>query len=139
MLSSVQKQAGKYGYIPSSARWLLKSLGLNLFIAATALNISGSLLSSISELGQNIGSVVLAGVLLTLVPHIASLLFGKYVLRIDDADLLGGLTGCGTCTAGLNALAEETHSSIYAVGYAPGCAAGNILLVVIAMIFYAVF
>lgn len=129
----------KFGYIPSSARWLMKNLGLNLFILVTALNSAGGLAHLTEWDVSRFIVILLAGAVLTLVPHIVSLLFGKYVLHINDADLLGGLCGCGTCTPGLNALAEESESSVFAIGYAPGCAAGNILLVAIAMIYMAVF
>ena len=127
------------GYIPSSARWLLKSIGLNMFIAVSALNASAKLMESPEGWLAKIPSLLAAGVLVTLIPYVLSLLFGKYVLKIDDADLLGGLSGCGTCSAGLNALTEETNSSVYAVGYAPGCAAGNILLMVIAKLFIGIY
>lgn len=125
----------RYGYIPSSARWLLKNVGLNLYIVVTALNISGKLIGALSELGSSVILIIVLGTFLTLIPHTVSLLFGKYALHISDADLLGGLCGCGTCTAGLNSLTEETNSSVFAIGYAPGCAAGNILLVVIGILY----
>ena len=129
----------KHGYIPSSARWILKNIGLNMFIVVTALNVSGSFMHSLSGLGTKVFVLLLAGALTTLIPYAVSLLFGKHVLKINDADLLGGLCGCGTCSAGLNALTEETNSSVFAIGYAPGCAAGNILLVVIAIIFVGIY
>ena len=128
----------KYGYIPSSARWLLKSIGLNLFIVATALNISGKLITSLTGLGARVILIIVLGILLTLIPHTLSLLFGKHVLHIDEADLLGGLCGAGTCTAGLNALTEETNSSMFAIGYAPGCAVGNIMLVLLGIVYLAI-
>ncbi len=125
----------RFGFIPPSARWILKSTGLNLFIVATGLNISGKLIGALFGLGAKVILIIVLGILLTLIPHILSLLFGKYVLHIDDADLLGGLCGAGTCTAGLNALTEETNCSMFAIGYAPGCAVGNILLVVIGIVY----
>jgi putative transport protein len=78
--------------------------------------------------------ILLLGAVVTLVPHILSLFFGKFILRIDDADLLGGLCGSGTCTSALNALTDETNSSVFTLGFAPGCAAGNILLTVMGLL-----
>ena len=124
----------KIGYFPSPARWILKTIGLNLYIAAIALNVSGKLIRALTSLGGQIPLLVVLGAVITLIPHILSLLFGRYVLRIDNADLLGGLCGSGTCTAALNAMIEETNSSIFAMGYAPGSAAGNVLLVLIGII-----
>ena len=100
-------------------------MGLNFYIAVLALSVGDKFFAAMSENGW---LLILIGVVVTLIPHIASLLFGKYVMKIDEAELLGGLCGCGTCTAALNALSDETGSSVFALGYAPGCAAGNILL-----------
>ncbi|MBQ7960889.1 MAG: hypothetical protein IJ285_06695 [Clostridia bacterium] len=117
----------RVGYIPKATGVFLKGLGLNFYIAALSLEVGTEFFSA---LGSN-GLLLLGlGAVITLVPHILSLLFGKYILRIDEADLLGGLCGCGTCTAALNGLTDETGSSVFALGYAPGCAAGNILLTI---------
>lgn len=115
----------KAGHIPQATRIFLKNVGLNFYIAVLALSVGDKFFAAMSENGW---LLILIGVVVTLIPHIASLLFGKYVMKIDEAELLGGLCGCGTCTAALNALSDETGSSVFALGYAPGCAAGNILL-----------
>lgn len=117
----------RIGHIPTATRIFLKSLGLNFYIAALSLEVGEKFFASFGENGLKL---ILLGVVLTLVPHLFSLLFGKFVMRIDDADLLGGLCGCGTCTAALNGLSDETNSSVFALGYAPGCAAGNIFLTI---------
>jgi len=115
----------RMGNIPPATRLFLKSLGLNLYIAVVALGIGSGFMEVLKTNGLQI---ILCGIAITLTPHLLSLLIGKYILRIDEADLLGGLCGSGTCTAGLNALTDETGSSVFTLGYAPGCAAGNILL-----------
>lgn len=121
----------RVGRIPSATRIFLKNLGLNFYIAALSLEVGERFFASFGENGLKL---ILLGAILTLVPHLVSLLFGKYVMKIDDADLLGGLCGCGTCTAALNGLSDETNSSVFALGYAPGCAAGNIFLTIAGMI-----
>jgi putative transport protein len=115
------------GHIPQATRLFLQSLGLNLYIGVLALRVGGSFREAMSGNGW---LILLLGAAVTLVPHILSLFFGKFILRIDDADLLGGLCGSGTCTSALNALTDETNSSVFTLGFAPGCAAGNILLTV---------
>lgn len=115
----------RYGRMPDSTRWFLKSVGLNLFIAVKGLGAGESFLNVFSAQGAIIFA---AGVAVTLLPHVLALFFGRRVLRMDPVDLLGGLSGSCTCTPALNTLAEETGSSIFAVGYAPAYAVGNVLL-----------
>ena len=49
-------------------------------------------------------SIFLAGVVLTLMPHILGLIFGKWVLKLNPVLLFGAMTGAGTITAGMNSL-----------------------------------
>ena len=118
------------GHMPQATRLFLKSLGLNLYIGVLALRVGGSFRGAMTGNGW---LILLLGVVVTLVPHLLSLFFGKYILRLDDADLLGGLCGSGTCTPALNALTDETNSSVFTLGFAPGCAAGNILMTVMGL------
>ena len=121
----------RYGRIPQATSLFLKSLGLNLYIGALALRVGGSFREAMTGNGW---LILLLGIIVTLMPHLLSLLFGRFVLKLDDTDLLGGLCGSGTCTAALNALTEETQSSVFTLGYAPGCAAGNILLTLMGLL-----
>jgi putative transport protein len=121
----------RYGRVPQATGSFLRSLGLNLYIGALALRVGGSFREAMTGNGW---LILLLGAIVTLVPHLLSLLFGKFVLKLDDTDLLGGLCGSGTCTAALNSLTEETNSSVFTFGYAPGCAAGNILLTVMGLL-----
>lgn len=118
-------------YIPGSARWFVRSVGLNLFIAATALNAANSLGSAI---GWHCIPLLLAGTVVTLIPHAVSLLFGHRVMKMEPVDILGALCGSGTCTPALNALSEETGSAAFASCYSPAYAVGNILLTVIGIL-----
>ena len=76
-------------------------------------------------------SVLLIGAIISIVPHLVTLLFGNYVLKLNPIDNIGSLTGAGTITAALNAINEETGSSIFALSYTPAYAVGNILLTVL--------
>lgn len=121
------------GYIPSGARWFLRSVGLNLFVAVTALNAARHLGPA---LGWQCIPLVLTGAAVTLLPHVASMYFGRHVLKMDPVDILGALCGAGTCTAALNALSEDTDSSAFASSYSPACAVGNILLTVVGILVF---
>ena len=75
--------------------------------------------------------IVLIGALVSLIPHILSVYFGKYVLKLEAVDIIGSLCGAGTITAALNAITEENGSSIFALSYTPAYAVGNILITVL--------
>ncbi|MBF1139301.1 MAG: aspartate-alanine antiporter, partial [[Eubacterium] sulci] len=117
-----QDKHSNFGLMPKATRWFCKSVGLNLFIAIVGLTSGASFLSALQSMGVK---VLLIGVLVTILPHIASVYFGKFVLKLDAVDIIGALCGAGTCTAALNGVVEEYESSIFAVAYTPGYAMGN--------------
>ena len=116
-----------FGRIPGSAQWIFTDLGLNLFIACVGLTAGPKALQALETTGI---SIFLAGIILTLTPHILSLAFGKMVLKLNPVLLFGALTGAGTITAALNALKEDAESSLPALGYTIPFAIGNVLLTV---------
>jgi len=116
-----------FGYIPNGAQWLFTDLGLNLFIACVGLSAGPRALAAIQSNGV---SLFAAGAILTLVPTILGLLFGKYVLRLNIVLLLGGLTGAGTITAALNVLKDEAGNTAPAIGYTVPYAFSNVLLTI---------
>ncbi|MDD4321249.1 MAG: hypothetical protein PHH31_06900, partial [Acidaminococcaceae bacterium] len=122
-----QSKHPNIGQIPSSARWFLKSVGLNTFIAVVGISAGASFVVAVQSMGY---MVLVIGALLAVVPHLISLYFGKYVLKLDAIDIIGGQCGAGTITAALNAVTDETGSSVFALSYTPGYAVGNVLLTV---------
>ena len=127
----IHQKKPRYCYLPGAARWLVRSMGLNLFIAVTALNAARSLGPAI---GWHCIPLLLAGGVVTLLPHALALLFGRHVLKMEAVDILGGLCGSGTCTPALNALAEDTDGAAFASSYSPAYAVGNVLLTVIGIL-----
>ncbi|MGH4138363.1 aspartate-alanine antiporter [Clostridium sp.] len=123
-----QSRHPNIGQIPSSARWFLKSVGLNAFIAVVGITAGASFVVAVKSMGF---MVLIIGAVLSIVPHILSIYFGKYVLKLDAIDIIGGQCGAGTVTAALNAITDETGSSVFALSYTPGYAVGNILLTVL--------
>lgn len=130
-----QDKHSNYGLMPKATRWFCKSVGLNLFIAIVGLTSGASFLSALQSMGVK---VLLIGVLVTILPHIASVYFGRFVLKLDAVDIIGSLCGAGTCTAALNGVVDEYDSSIFAVAYTPGYAMGNILLTVLGPLVVAI-
>lgn len=116
-----------FGQIPDGAQWVLTDLGLNLFIACVGLTAGPRAIHALQTTGA---SLLLAGVILTLTPHIIGLIFGRLVLKMNPVLLFGALTGAGTSTATLNALKEEANSPVPVLGYTVPFAFGNVLLTI---------
>ena len=122
-----QDQHPRNGNIPASVRWLLKSLGLNLFIGCVGLSAGAAFVPALKQMGWG---VLIIGAFVSIVPFLITLLFGKYVLHLNAVDNIGSLCGSGTITAALNAVTEEEGSSVFALAYTPTYAIGNILLTI---------
>ncbi|MBT9071972.1 aspartate-alanine antiporter, partial [Lactobacillus delbrueckii subsp. bulgaricus] len=123
-----QEKHANIGNIPGPVRWVFKSLGLNLFIAVVGLQAGSDFVSALVKMGWK---VLIIGAIISILPHFITLLFGRYVLKLNAIDNIGSLTGAGTITAALNAINEETGSSLFALSYTPGYAVGNILLTIL--------
>ncbi|MEG1002989.1 aspartate-alanine antiporter [Clostridium sp.] len=122
-----QNKHPHFGQIPAPTRWFLKSVGLNLFIAIVGLQAGAAFVPALKSMGW---AILLIGILVSLVPHVLSLYFGKYALKLEPVDIIGSLCGAGTITAALNAITEENGSSIFALSYTPSYAVGNILITI---------
>jgi len=116
-----------FGLIPESAQWVFTNLGLNVFIACVGLAAGPKAIHAIETTGP---AIFIAGIILSLVPHICGIVFGKYILRMNPLLLFGALTGAGTVTPALNALKEGSDSALPALGYTIPYAMGNFLLTV---------
>ena len=66
--------------------------------------------------------------IVAVVPHLAALLFGRHVLKMNPVILLGACAGAGTVTAALRAIQDEAQSKLPVLGYTVPYAIGNILL-----------
>jgi putative transport protein len=116
-----------FGQIPTSAQWIFTDLGLNLFIGCVGLTAGPKALHALQTTGA---SLVVAGAILTLVPHTLGIFFGKFVLKLNPVLLFGALTGAGTITPALNALKEEADSTLPALAYTVPYAFGNVFLTI---------
>ncbi|WP_445449930.1 aspartate-alanine antiporter-like transporter, partial [Enterococcus faecalis] len=100
---------------------------LNLFIAAVGLEAGSQFIKALGAMGIQ---VLLIGAVISILPHLLTLLFGKYVLKLNAVDNIGSLAGVGTINAALNAISEETQSSVFSLSFTPAYAIGNITLTV---------
>jgi putative transport protein len=116
-----------FGQIPSGAQWVFTDLGLNLFIACVGLTAGPRAIHALQTSG---GAIFIAGAILSLMPMIIGLIFGRYILKLNPVLLFGALTGAGTVTPALNALKEGADSPAPTLGYAVPYAFGNVLLTI---------
>ena len=114
-----------FGRIPEPAMWVFDTVGLTTFMAVVGLGAGPSFIAGIQKSGP---SLILVGVVIALLPHTVSILFGRYILKMNPVILLGACTGAGTITAALKAVQEEAQSKLPALGYTVPYAIGNILL-----------
>jgi len=114
-----------FGRIPEPAMWVFDTVGLTTFMAVVGLGAGPSFIAGIQKSGP---SLILVGVVIALLPHTVSILFGRYILKMNPVILLGACTGAGTITAALKAVQEEAQSKLPTLGYTVPYAIGNILL-----------
>jgi putative transport protein len=116
-----------FGQIPDAGQWLLKDLGLNVFIACIGL-ASGK--QAVAVLQASAINVFAAGVVVALAPIVVGVLFGKFLLRMNPVLHLGALTGARVTSAALTTLQDEAESSTLTLGFAAPYAFANVILTI---------
>jgi len=114
-----------FGRIPEPALWVFDTIGLAVFIGVVGLAAGPSFVAGLRTTGP---SLLLLGFVVSVLPHTAALLFGRYVLKMNPVILLGACAGAGTVTAALRAIQDEAGSKLPVLGYTVPYAIGNILL-----------
>jgi putative transport protein len=114
-----------FGRIPEPAVSFMQALGLSGFVAMVGLGAGPHFLPAIREAGLGL---FFGGMVVTLVPLLAGLYFGRHVLKCNPLLLLGGLSGAQTFTPGLAAVQENSGSSIAVLGYSGAVAIAHVLL-----------
>jgi putative transport protein len=120
-----------FGYIPAPAIWVFNNLGLNCFIACVGLNAALGFVGGIEHYGL---TLLLAGMLVTLVPLLVGLGLGRYVFKFHPGILLGVCAGARSTTAALGALQEAAKSHVPAIGYATGYAVSRLAMALLTIV-----
>jgi putative transport protein len=114
-----------FGRIPAAARYILMELGLMMFMASVGLKAGGGIVDALGSVGL---PLIIAGIIITLTPVLVAYAFGRYVLKLNPALLLGSITGAMTSTPALNIVTTEAKSSVPALGYAGTYTFANVFL-----------
>jgi len=115
----------RFARIPEGALWLFDSVGLAAFLAATALAAGPDFVGGLRKSGL---SLVIAGLVLSAVPLLVTLLVGRFAFRMHAGILLGVCCGAATSAPSLAAVQEVAKSKIPTLGYGVSYAVGNVLL-----------
>jgi putative transport protein len=114
-----------FGIVPNAAILFMRSIGLAAFVAMIGLKAGPIFVHAVREYGY---ILFLGGIVVTLTPLITGLIFGRYVLRLNPALLLGGIAGAQTMIAGVAAVQEKSGSPVATLGYSYTAAFGHIFL-----------
>jgi len=107
---------------------VFNNVGLNTFIAVVGISAGPAFIAGLKANGL---SLFFSGVVVTLLPFIISIYFGKYVLKMPAPILLGACAGGRTTTAALGAIQDAAGGSkVPALGYTVTYAVGNTLLTI---------
>lgn len=122
---------GIVGYMPLAARNLAQEFGLALFLAAAGFQAGEHLLEMLRRYGAT--PLAMAAVVAT-VPMAACYLLGRYLLKMNMMQVLGGTCGAMTSTAGIGAVVNKTDCDIPVASYAAAYPAALVMMTVMAQI-----
>lgn len=115
-----------FGALPPAAGQLLQEFGLAAFVTVVGLNSGKQALSTIQQHGVTIFAL---GVVVTLVPLLLAMLFGRYVLRYRNAAVFAGaLSGSRSANPAFGAVLDKSESAVPTVPFAITYALANVLL-----------
>ncbi len=114
------------GNMPTAASTLLRDLGLAGFVAVVGLQSGQQAVTTIAEKGL---SIFLIGVVVTLLPLLITMVFGRYVLRYDNtAVFAGALSGSRSANPAFGEVLDKAGNSIPTTPFAITYALANVFL-----------
>ena len=115
-----------FGELPVAALQILKDLGLAGFVVVVGLSAGLQAVDTIRQQGFTIFGV---GVVVTLLPLILTMLFGRYVLRYDNAAVFAGaLSGSRSANPAFGEVLTKAGNAIPTVPFAITYALANVFL-----------
>ncbi|MCB9895329.1 MAG: hypothetical protein H6839_12830 [Planctomycetes bacterium] len=127
VLSWARQFSGISVNVPRAARHLVRDLGVLLFVGETGLAAGQALHDGMRFI---LWQVVVAGALVTVVPVLISLMFGRYLLKLRPVDVWGSVCGGMTSSAALGAVKRASDSNEPAVSYAAAFAVASVIVTV---------
>ncbi len=116
------------GPVDEGARSFLQDIGLNMFIAVLAANVGPKVINSFQ--GFTVVWVALVGGCAALLPVVVAYIVGMKVFKLNSVICDGACTGARNSTPGLNAINDQSQSSIAAVPYPVTYALTTVLVLI---------
>ena len=120
-----------FGKIPEASVWLLRNLGLSMYVAVIGIAAAPSFGTSLHQLGF---TILLYGAIATIIPLFGGIFLGKYVFKFRAPLLLGCVAGSRTSTPSLGAITEQLNSDLPTIGYSLTYAVGVIVNLIMALL-----
>lgn len=114
------------GPFPEPARRLIEDLGLNVFVAVLGLNAGMGVLKALGE--GAVGPILIGTLIVGFVPPILAWILGRKLFHMNEALLLGAVSGGRCSSPGMRASIEAARSSVPAISYPATFAISNIVL-----------
>ncbi len=96
-----------------------------LFMTAVGVRAGGGIVEAMRSVGP---IILVGGLCVTLTPVAVGYLFGRRILGLNPALLLGSITGAMTSTPSLNIVSRASRSAVPSLGYAGTYTFANVLL-----------
>jgi putative transport protein len=125
-----------FGKFPPAASQILKDLGLAVYIAAIGLTSATGVLALLRTRGWELP---IAAIFISLVPTLASVYIGRFLLHIEPAILCGAIAGQQASTPAIKATEAAAGNSVPVIGYTVTYAIANVLLPLLGPLFVAAF
>jgi len=120
------------GPFPEPARQLLEDLGLNVFYAILGLNAGVGVIRAVGA--GELGPVLVSCLIIGFIPAIVIAVFGRRVLKMNDALLMGAVAGGRCSSAGMRAAMDTTASSVPAISYPVTFAISNVIITLLSYV-----
>ncbi|NCA80862.1 MAG: transporter, partial [Sphingobacteriia bacterium] len=115
VLSGIGKTGPIIWTMSSNANFLLRELGLLMFLTAVGCNAGSNIVETIDKQGF---LLLIIGAFITIAPLFVGWWVGTKLLKINPLALLGLITGGMTSTPGLGAAAKHSDTNIPQIAYA---------------------
>lgn len=114
-----------FGNLPSQTAAHLRDFGLTVFIASIGLAAGPQAFAVIQDKGVMLPLLAVTVVMISL---LSSMLYARFVIKMNPVLITGALAGLLTCTPALNAAVTEADSEMPVLGYTVPYAIANVLL-----------
>jgi len=115
-----------FGEMPSGAVQILKDLGLAGFVVVVGISSGLQAVQTVANQGLLIFGI---GVVVTVLPLILTMLFGRYVLRYDNTAIFAGaLSGSRSANPAFGEILDKAENTVPTVPFAITYALANVFL-----------